>query len=283
VVERGHDRLSTHGIGIEFSKEEWRELARQFLEQGLVEQDLQFGGLRLTEKSRPVLKGERVLVRSQAVEAGSPGTVAAPGAHDAELFERLRKLRREQADRAGVPAYIIFSDRALVEMATRFPQNGEQFLAINGVGEAKRANYGEAFLKVIREHCAARGVSPASTAPEPEPEPTSWLTAHRRFQEIGEAFAAGATVDELASRFGIKPSTVIQNLARYVESGGKLDADRLLSGSRLTTAQRERVFSEFKRHGLERLAPVRDTLGGTVSYEELHLLRLCLKCRQRPG
>jgi ATP-dependent DNA helicase RecQ len=282
VLERGHDRLSTHGIGIEFSKEEWRELARQFIDQGLVEQDLQFGGLCLTKKSRPVLKGEKVFVRCEPMPE-APAGWAPPGEHDAALFERLRRLRRELADRAGVPAYIIFSDRALVEMATRFPQNGEQFLAINGVGEAKRANYGGAFMKVIRDHCAARGVPPQRTDREPEPEPTSWLTAHRRFQEIGEAFAAGATVDKLASRFHIKPGTVLQNLARYVESGGKLDAERLLSGSRLTTAQRERVFGEFKRHGLERLAPVRDTLGGTVSYEELHLLRLCLKCRQRPG
>jgi ATP-dependent DNA helicase RecQ len=196
------------------------------------------------------------------------------------LFERLRQLRRELADRAGVPAYIIFSDRALVEMATQFPRTAEQFLAINGVGEAKRANHGEAFMQVIRDHCATRAGSPAPAAPEAELEPTSWLTARRRFEEIGEAFASGATVHELASRFGIKPATVIQNLTRYVESGGKLDAGRLLSGLRLTTAQRERVFSEFKRHGLGRLAPVRDALGGTVSYEELHLLRLCLKCRR---
>ena len=283
VVARHHDRLSTHGIGTEFSKEEWRELARQFLDQGLVEQDLQFGGLRLTKKSRPVLKGEKVFVRGQPMEVPAPGTVAAPREQDAELFERLRQLRRELADRAGVPAYIIFSDRALVEMATHYPQDAEQFLAINGVGEAKRANYGEAFLKVIRDHCATRGGSPPPTVQEPGPEPTSWLTARRRFEEIGAAFASGATVDELASRSRIKPGTVLQNLSRYVESGGRLDADRLLSSSRLTTAQRERVFSEFKRHGLERLAPVRDALGDAVSYEELHLLRLCLKCRQRPG
>jgi ATP-dependent DNA helicase RecQ len=281
VLAHGHDRLSTHGIGMEFSKDEWRELARQFIEQGLVEQDLQFGGLRLTKKSRPVLKGEKVFVHGQPVEATLPGTL--PGQHDADLFERLRQLRRELADRAGVPAYIIFSDRALVEMATRFPQTTEQFLTINGVGEAKRANYGQAFMKVIRDHCATRVGPPAPTAPETGSEPTSWLTAHRRFEEIGEAFAAGATVDELASRFGVKPSTVIQNLARYVESGGNLDADRLLSSSRLTPAQRERVFAEFKRQGLERLAPIRDAVGGAVSYEELHLLRLCVKCRHRPG
>jgi len=279
VVARGHDRLSTHGIGTQFSKDEWRELARQFIEQGLVEPDLQFGGLRLTRKSRPVLKGERVFVRCQPVDATAPGARATPGQHDAELFERLRQLRRELADRAGVPAYVIFSDRALVEMATQFPQTAGQFLAINGVGEAKRANYGETFMKVIRDHCAGRKLPLSAVTQSTEPETTRWLTAHRRFEEIGAAFAAGATIDDLASRFGVKPGTVLQNLTRFVEAGGKLNSDRLLNSSRLTTAQRERVFAEFKRHGLERLAPAHDALRGAVSYEELHLLRLCLKCR----
>jgi len=283
VIERGHDRLSLHGIGAGFTKDEWRELARQFIEQGLVEQDLQFGGLRLAAKARSVLNGENVLVRLPAMTAVLPPTDTAPIAHDSDLFERLRTLRRGLAERAGVPAYIIFSDRALVEMATRFPRNAEQFLAIHGVGEAKLAKYGETFLKVIRDHCAARSVPPPAATEAAEAEPTRWLTARRRFEEIGEAFAVGATLDELASRFGIKSGTVLQNLASFVESGGRLDAGRLLSCSHLSPAERERVLAAFERHGLERLAPVRDAVGGTVSYEELHLLRLSLRCRPGVG
>jgi ATP-dependent DNA helicase RecQ len=68
----------------------------------------------------------------------------------------LRRLRRELADRAGVPAYIIFSDRTLIEMARHLPRTPEQFLALHGVGDRKLANYGEEFLRLIWEHRAAR-------------------------------------------------------------------------------------------------------------------------------
>jgi ATP-dependent DNA helicase RecQ len=279
VLERGHERLPFHGNGVAWSKATWRALLRQFLELGLVEQDPQFGSLRLTARSHAVLAGEKVLasVPASAGPANQASDVAPE--HDPELFERLRKLRRELAIRVHVPAYVILSDRALVEMATRPPQTPAQLLAVHGVGEVKLAHYGEAFLEVIRDHCAMRNpatVSPRRTA---EREPTRWVSARRRHQEIGEAFAAGGTVHELAARFGIKPGTVLQNLTRHVDDGARLDADRLLAESRLDAAVRERVFAEFARHGIERLGPVREALDGTVSYEELHLLRLHVRCR----
>jgi ATP-dependent DNA helicase RecQ len=277
IVAKGHDRLSTHGIGKEFSKEEWRELATQFLEQGLVEQDLQFGGLRLTAKARPVLKGEKVLV--QRAKAVTPPAELIRPEHDPELFDRLRRLRRELADQAGVPAYIVFSDRALLEMATRRPQSPEQFLAINGVGEAKLARYGEAFLAVIHEYASDFGAADSTANDAVGNEPTQWLTSKRRYQQIGESFEAGSSIEELAHRFGVKRGTILQNLQRFVEGGGKLNARRLVESSNLTPEDRERVLAAFARLGRERLSPVHEALHGTVPYDELHLLRLYLICR----
>ena len=142
-------------MGRDVSPKVWSDLARQFIEQGLVQQDFQFGGLRLTDKARQVLDGEKVFVRRQlAPEAVAVREDERPE-HDRELFERLRRKRREFADQAGVPAYIIFSDRALVEMAKHRPRTKDQFLAINGVGEARLANYGAALLHIICEYCAA--------------------------------------------------------------------------------------------------------------------------------
>jgi len=284
VLTRRHDRLPVYGTGREFSAEEWRDLARQFIEQGLVEQHLQFGGLRLTAKARLVLDGEKVFARSKPEPvAETPKDETTRREHDPELFEQLRKLRRELADLAGVPAYIIFSDRALVEMATQFPRTPEQFLAINGVGKAKLAHYGEMFLKLIGEFCDGHGITAPPMAEAPPPEATPWLTVRRRHEDIAAAFAAGAKLDEMASRFGIKRGTVLQNLARYAEAGGTLDAERLLRCSLLSAAQRERALVAFEQHGSERLGPVHDALGGSVPYEELHLLRLSLSCLQKGG
>src|SRR5207247_569347 len=131
-----------------------------------LEQDLEFGGLHLTREGWNVLDGkEKVLVllmRAPAAATPAPSSEC----HDPELFEELRRLRKALAGRAGVPAYVIFSDRALLEMATFFPQDEGQFLAINGVGQAKLANYAEQFLQVIRAYCMPRGLSakPSATA-----------------------------------------------------------------------------------------------------------------------
>ena len=284
VLDRKHDKLSSYGTGKETSKDDWRDLLQQFIGQGLLEQDVQFGGLRLTTKAHLVLKGEKVFVRREPAKPAPALADAAPTGHDPELFELLRTLRRELADQAAVPSYIIFSDRALVEMAKQLPRTSEQFLAINGVGETKLANYGEAFLKVIGDYCAAhrRDPSPNSIATaSSESEPTRWMTAHRRHEEIGAGFAAGQTLDAMAKRFDITRETVLQNLARHAETGGKVDAARLLGCSRLPEPERARVFAAFKQFGIERLAPVREALGDSISYEELHLLRLCVKCRAR--
>ncbi len=150
IVARRHDRLSLHGAGKEHSAEEWRELAEHFIHQGLVDQDLEFGGLRLTPKGRQVLQGEKVHVPIKLRAAAAPEPARA--GHDPDLFQRLRQLRREFAAQASVPPYMVFSDRALTEMATFLPQDKAQLLAINGVGEVKLARYGEAFLRAIREH-----------------------------------------------------------------------------------------------------------------------------------
>jgi ATP-dependent DNA helicase RecQ len=264
---------------LEFSKEAWRDLARQFIEQGVVEQDLQFGGLRLTAKSHAVLKGEKVLAHLAPEPALLPQVGATPEEYDPELFEQLRRKRRELADRAGVPAYIIFSDRALVEMATHLPRTPEQFLDINGVGEAKLANFGAVFLELIRAHGAARGLPESPPLQPVQAETTAWVTAKRRFEEVGEAFAAGQSLDQLAARYDVKRGTIANHLQRYCEAGHRLDADRVLQSSGLSLAERERGLAAFGKLGRERLGLVYEALGGSVPYDELHLLRLYLTCR----
>ena len=280
VLDRGHDRLSTYGIGKDLSATAWRELARQFIEQGLLEQDLQHGGLRLTEKAWEVFRGAPVRARVPTEAAPTPSRRAAalPG-HDAELFARLRQLRRELADAANLPPYIIFTDRALVEMAARYPRTEAQFLEINGVGQAKLAHYGETFLRAIREYCeprglAPRGAEPPAPAPPPPSERTVWRTGEKRRQEmVGEQLAAGRTVTEIATELGIKPATVLKHLGAWLAEGHTLDPAPLWRSSPLPVTERHRVLAAFAELGAERLAPVREALGGRVSYDDLHLLR----------
>ena len=218
-----------------------------------------------------------LIVRSRSV-ARLPETAGA--APEAELFERLSKLRRKLADEAGVPAYMIFSDRALTEMASLMPQDETQFLSINGVGEVKLGNYGSAFLQAICDHCGTHGLS--STTPASKPAPAIIRVAgRRRHEEIGELFMAGQSIESIAMHCRVKPETVIRHLSQFQEFGGQLDPLRVLGLSRLPEPDRQIVLDAFKRFGTDRLAPIHEALAGTVSYDELHLLRLYLRCHPR--
>jgi ATP-dependent DNA helicase RecQ len=280
VRERGHDRLTAHGSGREFSVEAWRELGRQFIEQKLVDQDLQFGGLRLTARGRELRTSGQVLARVQPAALSTPTDAAELTAQDTALFDRLRKLRRELADQVGMPAYVVFSDRALIEMATRLPRTPEQFLAINGVGDTKLLKYGELFLQTIGDYAAVHAAPQVPASAKPRSDSTRRLAARGRAEQIGEAFAAGETLEALAKRFDIQRQTVLQNLSRFSESGGSVDPPRLLHCSHLPEPERKRVIRAFNQFGLERLGPVHEALGGSVAYEELHLLRLWVRCQR---
>ena len=155
IASFGHDRLALFGRGQERPAAQWRSLFRQLAARGLVSVEIDgHGGLRLTEAARPVLRGEqRLFLReeSTARERRRRKGSAAPLLASAEqaLFEALRAERRRLADAHGVPAYVIFHDATLMQLAAERPRTLADLAQINGVGAAKLERYGEAFLAVI--------------------------------------------------------------------------------------------------------------------------------------
>ncbi|MEW6490444.1 MAG: DNA helicase RecQ [Thermodesulfobacteriota bacterium] len=168
VKRWGHHRVSTFGIGSELDEAGWRSAFRQLAAAGYARVDHEsHGALRLTEKSRAVLRGaERVLLRRDPVRPrktrqarraargaetrGIPPAGGAPAdAAGAALFERLRALRLELARAQNVPPYVIFHDTALRAMADRRPATLAELAGIPGVGEKKLARYGHAFLEAL--------------------------------------------------------------------------------------------------------------------------------------
>ena len=158
VLQFGHDRLSTYGIGADFSKKQWLQLSRQFLHKGLLVQDMEFGSLKLTDKGWDVLKGHSEVWGQLAQEPTVARLVEESQRSidlnfNPQLFETLRRERKELADSSGVPPYVIFSDKTLVEMATYFPQSRDNFLDIHGVGAVKCDRFGATFLDIIDRFC----------------------------------------------------------------------------------------------------------------------------------
>lgn len=158
IRQNSHDDLSVYGIGKDVSQPQWRSVFRQLLAMGYLQVDVEgHGGIYLTEESRPVLRGEKVVeMRKDPGESKRTMTkrlrdfdTEFENEEDRDLWERLRTLRRELATSQNVPPYVIFSDRTLWEMVRFKPRTLQDMASINGVGVKKLDQYGLVFLDVM--------------------------------------------------------------------------------------------------------------------------------------
>ena len=155
ISQFGHDQLSLYGIGQEHSAQAWQSVFRQLVAAGHVVADPErFGGLALTEKCRPLLKGQdSIAFRLDPVQKTSKKLSKAPLPDDIDvgIWEALRAHRRELAEVQGVPPYVIFHDSTLQAMAEQMPSSLAEFGALPGVGERKLEKYGDGFLQVLQK------------------------------------------------------------------------------------------------------------------------------------
>ncbi len=179
-IERaGHHLLPTFGAGAARGKNEWRSLIRQMVATGFLHLDIAgYGGIAVTDKGRGLLQGDGVFrYREDTVPARSPEPARGTGegrgkkpddllsGPHAALFDALKALRLQLARERGVPAYVVFPDRTLIDMARRRPRTREEFAQVNGVGAAKLKAFAAPFLAAIES--AERGLSETGMGPEP--------------------------------------------------------------------------------------------------------------------
>ena len=162
VRARGHDQLPTFGVGRDLEPRIWQGVFRQMMGQDLVRPDPErHGGLRMTEAARPILRDEQSITLRRdtlATKARRPAVKALVSDEDAPLLSALKAKRRALAEAANMPAYIVFNDRTLIEMAQTRPANLDQMAGVVGVGAAKLEKYGDIFLQVINGE--AEGMHP---------------------------------------------------------------------------------------------------------------------------
>jgi ATP-dependent DNA helicase RecQ len=157
IRKRGHNELSTYGIGSELKRAEWQAIGRELLRLGLVEcAPGKFATLSLTPAGLETLRKRTPIVLTKHIEITEKATRTKTGAIECDeaLFECLRRLRRNLADERGVPAYIIFSDVSLREMAGKYPTTASEFSRISGVGEQKLKAFAEPFLEAVTQFLA---------------------------------------------------------------------------------------------------------------------------------
>jgi len=163
IAQTGHDRLSVFGKGAAHSKREWQSIIRQIIASGFLQLDIGgFGGINLTQAGDALLRGEaEFYYRQDTIKAkGKAKTKSSKTAaidltdNELQLLDRLKQLRLELAQKRGVPAYVIFADRSLEDMARRQPHTRDEFAEIHGVGEAKLRDLAEPFLALINQEDA---------------------------------------------------------------------------------------------------------------------------------
>jgi ATP-dependent DNA helicase RecQ len=255
----GHDQVSTFGIGSEFNQSEWRDLYRQLIARGLLTVDLEgHGGLRLTEASRPVLRGEQQLhLRKFSRKAKAKSRERKSNRFTAQgqgkFWEALRSRRQQLADEQGIPAYMIFHDATLIEMMESCPETLDQLSRISGIGERKLAAYGDAFLEVLNEYRNFDDGSQADTE-----------------EETLQLFRLGMDVAAIAAQRALKATTIYSHLARAIERG-EVPLKEVVP---LQEHQLESIrYAIELNEGGKRLKPVFDALEGEFSYELLRCVR----------
>ncbi|MEW9918110.1 DNA helicase RecQ [Marimonas sp. MJW-29] len=155
IAARGHDGLPTFGVGTEYTRAQWQAVFRQMMGHDLIRPDPErHGALRMTDAALPILRNEaQIILRKDSIATAAanrrPAVKAMVSDEDAPLLSALKAKRRALAEAAKVPAYIIFTDRTLIEMAETRPRNLDAMARIGGVGAKKLDTYGKAFLEVI--------------------------------------------------------------------------------------------------------------------------------------
>jgi len=157
VLKFGHETLSTYGIGTMYSARQWRHLSRQFIQKGLLIYEYEHGSLKLTPKAWEVLRAkESVMGRVEAEKKEGRGNLKrekeALEPYDLDLFEALRKKRKQLADQANLPPFTILHDRTLKEMIARMPGTQDELAEIYGIGATKLEKYGDIFLAILNQH-----------------------------------------------------------------------------------------------------------------------------------
>jgi ATP-dependent DNA helicase RecQ len=279
IRQFGHGQLKTYGVGKARPKSHWRAVFDALLAEGMVRPEGEFNIPKITPAAREILTGGRTFSmqkdrriepekqrrrRSGAPDEGMP--------FHAGLFEHLRGMRKEVADGANVPPYVVFADRSLRAMAAHLPTTLDDLGRLHGVGSHKLDSYGEPFLKAIRvflaQHPEAekeRVPMPAASAPLPtEPKRPRGETYQTTLTMLRE----GLSLDQIAEQRGIIVGTVEGHVATLLEGGEKIDWRRFV------TEEVENLTLElFGKLGDETLKPIIEASEGRITYGQARIIR----------
>ncbi|MBK1693143.1 DNA helicase RecQ [Chromatium weissei] len=297
IRQFSHDRVSTFGIGKTVDGQpmtvgQWRSIYRQLVAAGYIAVDLEgHGALRLTEQSRPLLRGEQSIrlrrdadrKTSRATRIAAAKNIAPNDLETATLLAALRARRLQLAQVQNVAAYVIFPDATLHDMVIYRPRDAEELGRISGVGQMKLARFGAHFLEVLTTHEAQHG-RPAVTLPLPPPRSITIKTALARnelsntVQTTLVLFRQGMTPEQIAERRGFIQSTIYGHLARCIEAE-KLALEDVVTVDTETRQRIEYAFAQLPNDALAELKQIFELFNGRYDYGLLQCVRAGMRVR----
>lgn len=255
IRQLNFNKLPTYGIMQEYSLNELTNIINQLIaEEYLNTTEGMYPVVKLGIKAIPVLRGNEKVLRKikKKVE-----TIENP---DTELFNLLRKLRKELSEKNNVPPYVIFHDTTLQEMSKKIPVDRQAMLTITGVGESKFEKYGKQFISVIMDFIIDKGIIP----PETKVNVSKKLKINSQlpsYMSTYELFMEGKSLKEIAAIRDLTLQTVEDHIIQYGYQKKDVDWSTIISSE-----EEDQVIGAIEKIGMEKLKPIKDSIPVEISY-----------------
>ena len=273
ILSHKHDQLEDFGAGEDEDPKLWNPVIRQALIAGYLKKDVEnYGLLKVTAAGKRFIKNptEFMIVRDNEFrdDEEEEGNEAVGMALDPELFTMLKHLRRQMAQKLGVPGYVIFQDPSLEQMATMYPITTEELQQIQGVGAGKAKRYGKEFLDLIEQYCEENGIE--------RPEELRVRTVAKKSiikVKIIQSIDKQLALDDIAETLGLSFDELLDEVEAIVYSGTKLNINYFIEEV-IDDDHVDDIYDYFCESETDSLEAAINELGDEYSEDEIRLVRI---------
>ena len=273
ILSHKHDLLEDFGAGEDEDPKLWNPVIRQALIAGYLKKDVEnYGLLKVTAAGKRFIKNptEFMIVRDNEFrdDEEEEGNEAVGMALDPELFTMLKQLRRQMAQKLGVPGYVIFQDPSLEQMATMYPITTEELQQIQGVGAGKAKRYGKEFLDLIKQYCEENGIE--------RPEELRVRTVAKKSiikVKIIQSIDKQLALDDIAETLGLSFDELLDEVEAIVYSGTKLNINYFIEEV-IDDDHVDDIYDYFSESETDSLEAAINELGDEYSEDEIRLVRI---------
>jgi len=273
IVAHKHDKLDDFGAGEDMDPKVWNPVIRQALLAGYLKKDVEnYGILKLTPEGQAFLKSPKsfmiVLDNEFSNDDDENEAEGQGGALDPTLYAMLKDLRKQVAKQKGVPAYAVFQENSLEQMATVYPITIEELQQVQGVGAGKAAKFGKAFVELIKTHCEENGIE--------RPEDLRVRTVARKSAmkvKIIQSIDRKVALDDIARVLGLEFEELLDEIEAIVYSGTKLDIDYYIDDT-MDEEHVDDIYDYFSESETDSLHEAMEEFDGDYTENEVRLVRI---------